>query len=206
LEVTQARLPLETHIDRVGSSSVTSNRVNLGLAQTSAGPVGAMSTVTAPFAPGQFLALTGEALLARSGFDDLPSGCRIGAATTPVSGTAKDQAVRWHTYFRDDAAEPVEAPFDPRMFTQMLVDHSLVGRAVAERENPYLSRNAKVNPNPATKVSVLPAGAATVRLVDDGGAVLTDLGVMTASEAGRISDVINASGAGRVAAVSVGAM
>ena len=55
LEITQSRLPLETHIDRIGSAGITANRVNLGLATTSAGPVGAVSTVTAPFSPGQFL-------------------------------------------------------------------------------------------------------------------------------------------------------
>jgi hypothetical protein len=206
LEVTQSRIPLETHIDRIGSSGLTAHRVHLGLATTSAGPVGAMSTVTAPFAPGQFLALEGDALLARSGFDALPSGCRIGAATTPVFGSSTSADVKWHTYFRDEKKEQFNSAFDPHMFTQVLVDHSLVGRAVSERENPYLSRNAKVNPNPAQSVTVLPNGASTVRLVDDGGAVLADLGVMTASESARVADAVNASGAGRVASVAVGAM
>ena len=206
LEITQSRLPLETHIDRIGSAGVTANRVNLGLATTSAGPAGAVSTVTAPFSPGQFLALEGEALLARSGFDDLPSGCRVGAATTPVSGAADRGDVTWHTYFRDEEQEPILAAFDPRMYADVLVDHSLVGRVVAERENPYVPRSVKVNPNPATKVSVLPPGAATVRQMDDGGTVLADLGVLTASEAARIADAVNRSGAGQVSAVAVGAM
>jgi len=206
LEVTQSRVPLETHIDRIGSAGVTANRVAMGLASTSAGPVGAVSTVTAPFSPGQFLALEGEALLARSGFDDLPSGCRVAAATAPVAGTAVNAEVRWHTYFRDEDAAPVEQGFNPRMFAEVIVGQSLVGRAVAERENPYLSRAAKVNPNPAASVSVRPAGAATVRSVDDGKAVLADLGIVTASEAARLADTINRSGAGHVAAVAVGVM
>ena len=206
LEITQSRIPLETHIDRIGSAGVTANRVAMGLATTSAGPASAVSTVTAPFSPGQFLALEGEALLARSGFDDLPSGCRVAAATTPVAGTAVHADVRWHTFFRDEDAEPVESGFDPRMFSDVIIAQSLVGRAVSERENPYVSRAAKVNPNPAEKISILPPGAATVRLADDGGAVLADLGVVTGSEAGRLADTINRSGAGRVAAVAVGAM
>jgi Family of unknown function (DUF6603) len=205
LEITQSRIPLETHIDRIGSVGVTAHRVALGLATTSAGPASAVSTVTAPFSPGQFLALEGEKLLARSGFDDLPSGCRVAAATTPVSGTPTQADVRWHTYFRDEE-EPILLLFDPAMYAEIIANQSLVGRVVAERENPYLSRMAKVNPNPATKVSVLPVGAATVRLVDDGGAVLTDLGVLTASEAARVADTVNASGAGAVTAVAVGAM
>jgi hypothetical protein len=205
LEVTQSRLPLETHIDRIGSAGVTAHRVNLGLATTSAGPASAVSTVTAPFSPGQFLALEGEALLARSGFDDLPSGCRVGAATTPVSGTPTHADVRWHTYFRDEE-DPIDMSFNPAMFAEIIANQSLVGRVVAERENPYLSRMAKVNPSPTAKVSVLPPGAATVRLVDDGGAVLADLGVLTRTEAGRVADTVNASGAAVVTAVAVGTM
>ena len=207
LEITQSRLPLETHIDRIGSAAVTAHRVNLGLASTSAGPASAVSTVKAPFSPGQFLALEGEALLARSGFDDLPSGCRVGAATTPVHGTQTPEVkVLWHTYFRDQDEGATVSKFDPRMYADTLVEHSLVARAVAMRENPYVPRTDKVNPDPATKVSVLPGGASTLHQVDDGGTVLADLGVLTASEAARIADAVNHSGAGHVAAVAVGAM
>lgn len=206
LEITQSRVPLETHIDRIGSAGVTANRVAMGLASTSAGPVGAVSTVNAPFSPGQFLALEGEALLARSGFDDLPSGCRVAAATIPVSGAAVNAEVHWHTFFRDEDAGSVEHSFNPAMFADVIIAQSLVGRAVSERENPYITRAAKVNPNPAAVISILPAGAAIVRSADDGGAVLADLGIVTASEAGRLADTINRSGAGHVAAVALGAM
>ncbi len=211
LEITQSRLPLETHIDRIGSAGVSSNRVNLGLATTQGPgiegtPVGAMSTVRAPFSPGQFLALEGEALLARSGFDDLPCGCRVAAATTPVSGTVKQGMVSWRTYFGKIDNDDKPRAYDLKMFADLLVAQSLVGRVVAERENPYESRTAKVNPKPGTKVSVLPIGASTVHKIDDGGVVLADLGVLTASEAARVADVVNLSGAGQVAAVAVGVM
>ena len=96
--------------------------------------------------------------------------------------------------------------FDPRMFNDILVDQSLVGRLVADRENPYMTRVQQVSPDPAAKVSVLSRGAATVRQADDGGAVLADLGVLTATEAGRVAATVNASGAGSVAAVAVGVM
>jgi hypothetical protein len=206
LEITQSRIPLETHIDRIGSAGVTANRVAMGLATTSAGPAAAVSTVKAPFSPGQFQALEGEALLARSGFDDLPSGCRVAAATTPVAGTAVLGDVRWHTFFRDEDAGSVESGFNPRMFNELIIAQSLVGRTVSERENPYMSRNSKVNPNPVVPISILPKGASTIHLADDGGAVLVDLGIVTASEAGRLADTINRSGAGHVAAVAVGVM
>jgi hypothetical protein len=164
-----------------------------------------VSTVTAPFSPGQFLALNGEALLARSGFDDLPSGCRVGAATTPVSGTATHGDVKWHTYFRDEDKDPVESRFDPHMFAATLVAHGLVGRTIAERENPYAPRTT--NGSAAGRgVSVLPNGASTVHQVDDGRVVLVDLGVLTASEAARVADAVNSSGVGQVAAIAVGVM
>jgi hypothetical protein len=204
LELTQSRVPLETHIDRIGSAGVTANRVHLGLATTSAGPAGAVSTVTAPFAPGQFLALEGEALLAQSGFDDLPSGCRVGAATTPVSGTVSHGDVHWRTYFRDEDKSSVVSRFSPSMYAAVLVDHSLVGRAVAERENPYLPRTAKVAPDAASRVSVMARGASTIRSSDDGAAVLVDLGVLSATEAARVASAVNRSGAANVAAVAVG--
>ena len=54
---------------------------------TSAGPVGAVSTVVAPFAPGQFLALQGEELLARSGFDRPAQRLPRRRRHQPVSGT-----------------------------------------------------------------------------------------------------------------------
>ncbi|MEO7061703.1 MAG: DUF6603 domain-containing protein, partial [Lapillicoccus sp.] len=207
LEVTQSRVPLETHLDRIGSTGVTANRVNLGLATTSAGPASAVSTVTAPFAPGQFLALEGEALLARSGFDDLPSGCRISAATTPVFGDPvadrHAKSVTWLTYYRGDD-EPRAESFSPRLYAELLVEHSLTGRTLSQRENPYLPRTEKVNPHAADKVSVLAAGTATVRAVDDNGLVLADLGLLGGTEAARIADTVNAAGVGRLTAVSVG--
>jgi len=207
LEITQSRLPLETHIDRIGSAGVTSHRVHMELATTSAGPAGAVSTVTAPFSPGQFLALEGEALLARSGFDDLPSGCRVGAATTPTPGTAVHADVHWHTFFPDEKQESLAGQrFDPAMYAAVLVEHSLVGRIVVERDNPYVPRIDKGGPDPGTRVAVLPRGAATVHQIDDGGLVLADLGVLTAREATRVADAVNASGAGRVAAVGIGVM
>ncbi|WP_295697167.1 DUF6603 domain-containing protein [Lapillicoccus sp.] len=207
LEITQSRVPLETHLDRIGSSGVSAHRVNLGLARTSAGPAAAVSTVTAPFAPGQFLALEGEALLARSGFDDLPSGCRVSAATTPVFGDPvadrHEKNVTMLTYYRGDEA-PLPRRFSPLLYAEVLVEHSLTGRSLAQRDNPYLPRTAKVNPHSGDKVSVLPAGSATVRAVDDNGLVLADLGVLGGTEAGWVADTVNAAGVGHLTAVSVG--
>ncbi len=205
LEVTQSQIPLETHIDRIGSSGVTAHRVNLGLATTSSGPAGAVSTVTAPFAPGQFLQLSGESLLARAGFDALPSGCRVAAATTPVSGQEVRDEVRWHTYFRGDDPPLTNQTFRPSMFADVFVGHSLVGRALSERENPYLSRTEQVSPQSDLKVSMLPAGTSTVRTVDDNGLVLADLGLLTATEASRVARAVTLSGAADLTAVAVGA-
>ncbi len=206
LEVSQTRVPLETHIDRLGSAEVSANRLHLGLPSTSIGTVGAVSTVTAPFSPGQFLALTGEALLSKSGFENMPNGCRMATSTTPSAGASKDGTVRWRTYFHgyDKPAEGLR--FKTAMFNETLVGHSLISRGLAERDNPYLSRQEKVNPDPSTKPSVSNAGIATVRRVDDGTQVLADLGELSAAEASRVAEAVNLSGAGNLTAVAVGAM
>lgn len=205
LEVTQSQVPLETHIDRIGSATVTAHRVHMGHPTTSAGPAGAVSTVKAPFAPGQFLTLTGEQLLARAGFDDLPSGCRIGAGTIPKVGTSTSDAVNWHTYFSGVDTGSANGVLDLTMFVDVFVSHSLVGRAVVDTSNPYMKRQDTVDPHPERGPAVLPAGASIVRLVDDGAAVLTDLGVLNAAEAGRLADLVTASGLAQVTAVAVGA-
>jgi hypothetical protein len=77
---------------------------------------------------------------------------------------------------------------------------------LAERENPYLPRVDKVTRRGSEAVTVLPAGAATVRRVDDGAAVLADLGVMTASQAAWAADTVNAAGKGNLVSVTVGSM
>jgi len=208
LEIAQSRVPLETQIDRIGSTGVTANRVTMGLVKTSAGDAAAVSTVTAPFSPGQFMALEGEALLARSGFEQKPSGCRASPATTPISGAGKTGKVRWHTFFREKGHEhkPVTRKFDPRMFSAVITSLSPPAQAIEQRENAYLSRPQKVDSNPAATPSILPPGAATIRLADDGKEVLADLGVLSASEAGRVADAVNASGEAKVAAVALGAL
>lgn len=207
LEVTQSKVPLETHLDRVGSADVTAHRVAMGLPTTSTGPVAAVSTVTAPFAPGQFLALDGEQLLARSGFDDYPSGCRIAASTTPTHGPALDDDVRWHTWFREEELPAIEGMrFDFAEMGPVLLDHGIPSRRLAERENPYFGRVDHVKAAAAPVVSVLPAGAARIVRVDDGGSVLADLGVLAASQAAWAADTVNHSGAGSVVAVAVGSM
>ena len=122
-----------------------------------------------------------------------------------MSGTSGHGDVKWHTYFRDEDQGSVVSTFDPKMFAATLVAHGLVGRTIAERENPYLPRTTKVSAN-GKGVSVLPNGAASVRQADDGGLVLADLGVLTASEAARVADAVNSSGAGEVTAVSIGVM
>jgi hypothetical protein len=112
--------------------------------------------------------------------------------------------VAWRTYFRGVDPDPELDRIDLDMFREVMIAHSLVGRHVAERENPYLSRTQQVDPHPDRAITVLPSGVATVRLVDDGTQVLTDLGVLTGSEAARLADTLSASGAAQVAAVALG--
>lgn len=208
LEVTQARVPLETEIARIGSAPVSAYRVHLGLPTTGGVPVAAVSTVTAPFAPGQFLALKDDALLSRPGFEQLPSGCRMAAATTPVTERPAAASVVWHTYFRDEKQEALIGAFRmSHASASVALDHGLVGRALRDRGNPYLPRTvtAGLTPSPdGPIVSMARAGTVSLHRAEDGGAVLSALGALTTTEASRIMGVLADAGEPAVTRLSVG--
>ena len=143
LEVTQSRLPLETHIDRIGSAGVTANRVNLGVASTSRRSGGRgldrHRAVLARPVPRARRGGAARPLRLRRPAERLPRRRR----DHPGVGTASAGDVRWHTYFRDDDDEGTLLEFNPAMFAAVIVDHSVVGRAVAERDNPYLPEDGE---------------------------------------------------------------
>ncbi len=92
------------------------------------------------------------------------------------------------------------------MFASILVEQSLIGRACVGAREPVCAAHGEGQPEPRQH------GHGAAGRLGDGArrsmtaVVLADLGVMTASEAARVADAVNASGAGRVVAVAVGAM
>ena len=197
LEVTQSRIPLETHIARLGSAPVASHRVHLGAPTTGASPtpLAAVSTTTAAFAPGQFLDLTEDELISRAGFEDFPAGCRMVATRTPSHGPAVDATVKWRTYFPGRA--PVLGGLTIQSLAGAVLDHGAVSRAARERGNPYLE------PPPRVPFGLQPE-LVVLRRADDLEAVAEDLRPLTQTEAARVGAVLESSGQPPVTAVAVG--
>lgn len=216
LEVSQVAVPLETHIDRIGTAAVSAHRVHLGVPTTdvldggaaSTIVVGAVSTTKAPFAPGQFLALSGEEMLDRAGFEPMPSGCRMSPAPVPLT-TAKtvQEDVVWHTYYRDadPAVDGRIESFHLSSFATVL-GHGLVGRHQVDTDNAYLPRAvaAALAPGAGTTIEVQPATAVQLSRTDDGTVVLDTLGALSQTEARRVAAVLSAAGAAQLTPITVG--
>ncbi len=196
LEVSQTQVPLGVRISHLGASPVTADMVTLGApTSTTSGEAAAVSELRMPFAVGHFFDLDGEKLLARSGFEQLPGGCRIAAATTPRLGATASERVAYRTYVRneDDRSRPdlrddlVFASFAGRYAAQ-----SVVGRRVQEAGNPYL-RHAPVT---GPVVDVAAQGSSVVSDAFTGTALdaLGGLGLLSGTEASLVTDALQAAG------------
>ena len=99
LLVRQLQVPLETEIDRIGSSAVKSRRINLQNPKLGGVEPAAVWHVTDRFSPGHFLRLTDAEVLARPEFEVLPSGIGLAAARGAKVSAATHAAYRWNTVF-----------------------------------------------------------------------------------------------------------
>jgi hypothetical protein len=207
LEVSQVAVPLETHIDRLGTAAVSAHRVHLGVPTTDGLDVGAVSTTKAPFSPGQFLALSGEEMLDRAGFEPMPSGARMSPASVPVATGAVHETVAWRTYYRD--ADPEVdgriAPFHLTSFATVL-SHGLVGRHQVGVDNAYLPRTSVTVQVPGTggAIGVQPATTVQLSRTDDGTVVMAALGILSQTEARRVASVVSDAGAASLTPLAVG--
>lgn len=193
LEVSQTELPLGVKISRIGSSPVTADMVTIGTptATPNSGLVGAISEVRLGFAPGQFFDLDGEALLARSGFEDMTGGCRIAATTTPKVGASVPTKVAYRTYIRnpDHNESLIEFTGQFATMSSLYATKTNVGRAVIEVRNPYDQPTP-----PHAGVDILPRGTSTITDAATGGALLAGLGELTATQAALVTGALNAEG------------
>ena len=143
------------HIDRIGSAGVTANRVNLGVAS----PAPARRPRSRPSPRRSRRGSSSRSKGRRCSAAPASTTCRVAAGSAPRRPRcrAPHQPVT-SAGTRTSAATTTRAPvpeFDPAMFAAVMVDHSVVGRAVAERENPYLPRPRRSTPTRRRKVSVL---------------------------------------------------
>jgi hypothetical protein len=190
LEVSQTHVPLGVKISHIGASPVTADMVTIGTPTSTAGDAAAVSELRVPFPPGHFFELEGEQLLARSGFEDLQGGCRIAAATTPKVGASTTAEVAYRTYARN----PVQGgrlTLDRKVlqFADAYVAASNVGRSAPVAVNPYLTKSAVLPP-----VDVAPVGTSVLADAATGSALLSALGVLTATEAAVAGAAVNAAG------------
>ena len=142
--------PLETHIDRIGSAGVTRPpRRTSSCRRPRPARSGAVSTVTAPFSPGQFLALEGEKLLAAL---RASTTCRAGAASPRPprrsSGrTATSRRALAHVLPRRGREPSVPRPFDPQHVRRRARRRTRSSAASSSsRENPYLLTSRQGQP------------------------------------------------------------
>lgn len=200
IEVLQSQIPLGVRITHVGASSVAPDMITIGTPSTSTGDAEAISPLMAPFPPGQFFDLEGEALMSRAGFESMQGGCRIAMATVPQhSEQTEPLMVSYRTYIRDEQRRrlPTEVHWKFASFASSYVDTSVVGRLAKTTANPYAE-------------SVKAPG---VTVSDPGLSVLTDVmtGVslldgrrMSVTEAALVGQAISAQGAASVARATVG--
>jgi hypothetical protein len=191
LEVSQTQVPLGVRISHLGASPVTADMVTLGSPTSSTGDTAAVSELRMPFAVGHFFDLDGEKLLARSGFEQLPGGCRIAAATTPKVGATASERVAYRTYVRNE-----DDRFKPDLFPDLAVasfagtyaGQSVVGRRVQEAGNPYIRHSPVTGP----PVDVAPQGSSIVSDAVSGAAM--GLGLLSGTEAALVTDALQAAG------------
>lgn len=202
LEVSQTAVPLGVKISHVGASPVSADMVTLGAPVSTAGPAAAISELRMPFAVGHYFDLEGEKLLARSGFEQLPGGCRIAAATTPKVGATAHERVAYRTYVRNE-----DEWFRPELlegvafaaFKGAYAAQSVVGRRVQETGNPYLRHNPVVGPDD-TRVDVARAGTSVVSdamtgvALDGLGALGGPGGLLGVTEAALVTEALDAAG------------
>ena len=106
LEVKQLRVPLETEIDRVGSSPVTSRRVHLADPKIGALDAAAVSHATDFFAPGHFINLTQDQQVSRPSFEEFPCGMKVAASRGAIFGAAMSVTHAWETFYPHEKLWP----------------------------------------------------------------------------------------------------
>ncbi len=97
LEVKQAKLPLETNIERIGQSRPDAKRVNLAAVRLEGVDANLVSHAEDLFAPGQFMELSEDEQVSRPSFESMPAGMKVVATSAPSCGPSSSVSYEWET-------------------------------------------------------------------------------------------------------------
>ena len=169
LEVKQLRVPLETDLDRIGSSPVSSRRVHIADPLVGELDARVVSHATDQFAPGQFKNLTTDEQASRPSFESFPCGVRVAASEGAVFGAATSVSYEWETRYPHEEFGRHRSSFAQlNLVAASVLRSNAVSSPTRQNVNPYLPPR----PDPAPLTLVDPGRMRIVRRDDLG--VVTD--------------------------------
>jgi hypothetical protein len=149
LEIKQLRVPLETDIDRIGSSPVTARRVHLDAPRFGTLSEQQVSHARDYFAPGSFRDLSNDEQISHPHFEEFPCGIRMAAAGGVTHGAPTSVAHVWETVYPHEQFSRQSQFFSELgSIAAIVLDNNSVSRMQREKVNPYLSPEPSVDPEP----------------------------------------------------------
>ena len=186
LEVRQQKVPLETDIDRIGSSSLTAKRVNLANPLVGSVPAGAVTQAQDMFAPGHFITMTQDQQAARPDFERFPSGMQVSASRDPLFGgnaNAIGVPYEWETVFPHEGFGRGSLTLKFSGIERHAYRTNGVAIAARQRANPYVPYGAATEREGRLRVE--DEGRVLVRRRDDLTAPAGLTAAMTTAAAAR---------------------
>jgi hypothetical protein len=199
LVVKQLRVPLETDIDRIGSSPVTSRRIHLVDPKVGTLDAAAVSHATELFAPGHFRNLTEDQQTSRTHFEEFPCGMKLAASKGATSGGPMSVTHAWETVYPHESFGRSIAPWKLGVIAGIALNSNAVALGARQRANPYLP------PGPEP-VEVKPAGLVQILRRDDLSAVSSAAEVMNTTIASSRMQELTAELGEALQLVSTGAV
>jgi hypothetical protein len=207
LEVKQNSVPLETQIDRIGSSPVTSHRVNLANPTVGGIVAAAVSHAVDKFAPSHFFERKGDQAASGADFEEYPCGMRVVASTEPARGAASSVVYAWNTVYpnQDFAPEKATWALGKYLSAELTLRNGAVARAARLRDNPYAPvspAQVGVGPRANASAAISTCGPGVMQLAQRADGTLQKGGAtMSYTTAQRAAD--GARSAGELAHLSV---
>ena len=179
LEVKQLRVPLETDLDRIGSSPVTSRRVHVADPHVGNNAAQVVSHATDQFAPGQFKDLTRDQQTSRPGFEAFPCGIRVAASSGATFGTPSSVTYEWETRYPHESFGRQRAAFAQLgIVAAAVLQSNAAAMASRQAANPYMPSQ----PDPAP-LTIADTGRVRIVRRDDLSTVADATETMTTTDA-----------------------